>query len=85
MSLRVYRVSKAGVCILTETIAGGNLGVVRTDATMPSLVDTPATRGMLSDTGHGTWPSSGGTRCGHLVPVATLQRVTSGVTGPRLR
>ncbi|MFB6155878.1 MAG: SDR family oxidoreductase [Haloferacaceae archaeon] len=42
-----YRASKAGVRILTETVAEENLGVVRSNAVMPSVLDTPANREML--------------------------------------
>lgn len=44
----IYRASKAGVRILTETIAEENLGVVRANAVMPSVLDTPMNREMMT-------------------------------------
>jgi NAD(P)-dependent dehydrogenase (short-subunit alcohol dehydrogenase family) len=42
-----YRASKAGVRLLTETIAEENLGTVRANAVMPSVLDTPMNREMM--------------------------------------
>lgn len=42
-----YRASKAGVRLLTETIAEENLGTVRANAVMPSVIDTPMNREMM--------------------------------------
>ena len=50
-----YRASKAGVRLLTETIAEENEGVVRANAVMPSVIDTPANREMMPDADHETW------------------------------
>jgi NAD(P)-dependent dehydrogenase (short-subunit alcohol dehydrogenase family) len=50
-----YRASKAGVRLLTETIAAENRGVVRANAVMPSVIDTPANREMMPDSDHGAW------------------------------
>jgi NAD(P)-dependent dehydrogenase (short-subunit alcohol dehydrogenase family) len=50
-----YRASKAGVRLLTETIAEENEGVVRANAIMPSVIDTPANREMLPDADHDSW------------------------------
>jgi len=50
-----YRASKAGVRILTETIAEENLGEVRANAVMPSVIDTPMNREMMPDADHETW------------------------------
>ncbi|MFC7154483.1 SDR family oxidoreductase [Halomarina halobia] len=50
-----YRASKAGVRLLTETIAEENAGVVRANAIMPSVIDTPANREMMPDADHGKW------------------------------
>ncbi len=44
----VYRATKAGVRLLTETIAEENLGTVRANAVMPSVLDTPMNREMMS-------------------------------------
>jgi NAD(P)-dependent dehydrogenase (short-subunit alcohol dehydrogenase family) len=43
----LYRASKAGVRLLTETIAEENLGTVRANAVMPSVIDTPMNREMM--------------------------------------
>ncbi|MFB6085601.1 MAG: SDR family NAD(P)-dependent oxidoreductase [Halodesulfurarchaeum sp.] len=42
-----YRASKAGVRLLTETIAEEHAGSVRANAVMPSVIDTPANREMI--------------------------------------
>ncbi|MFB6160030.1 MAG: SDR family oxidoreductase [Haloferacaceae archaeon] len=51
----LYRASKAGVRILTETVAEENLGTVRANAVMPSVIDTPANREMMPDADHDAW------------------------------
>ncbi|MFC6988973.1 SDR family oxidoreductase [Haloplanus sp. GCM10025708] len=50
-----YRAAKAGVRLLTETIAEENLGTVRANAVMPSVIDTPANREMMPDADHSSW------------------------------
>ncbi|QLD91110.1 SDR family oxidoreductase [Natronomonas salina] len=50
-----YRASKAGVRLLTETIAEENLGTVRANAIMPSVIDTPMNREMMPDADHEEW------------------------------
>ena len=42
-----YRASKAGIRLLTETLAEENLGTVRANCVMPSVIDTPANREMM--------------------------------------
>lgn len=42
-----YRMSKAGIRLLTETIAAENLGTVRANCVMPSVIDTPMNREMM--------------------------------------
>jgi len=51
----VYRVSKAGVRLLTETVAEENLGEVRANSVMPSVIDTPMNREMMPGADHETW------------------------------
>jgi NAD(P)-dependent dehydrogenase (short-subunit alcohol dehydrogenase family) len=51
----IYRASKAGVRRLTETIAEENRGTVRANAVMPSVIDTPMNREMMSDADHDSW------------------------------
>ncbi len=51
----IYRVSKAGIRLLTETIAEENLGDVRANSVMPSVIDTPMNREMMSDADHDKW------------------------------
>jgi NAD(P)-dependent dehydrogenase (short-subunit alcohol dehydrogenase family) len=50
-----YRASKAGVRLLTETVAEENLGTVRANAVMPSVIDTPMNRDMMPDAAHDEW------------------------------
>ncbi|MBV0901033.1 SDR family oxidoreductase [Haloarcula salina] len=51
----VYRATKAGVRLLTETIAEENLGTVRANAVMPSVIDTPMNREMMPDSDFEAW------------------------------
>jgi NAD(P)-dependent dehydrogenase (short-subunit alcohol dehydrogenase family) len=51
-----YRAAKAGVRLLTETIAEENRGEMRANAVMPKTIDTPANREMLSSD-PGDWPT----------------------------
>ncbi|MCU4799680.1 SDR family oxidoreductase [Halobacteria archaeon HArc-gm2] len=51
----IYRATKAGVRLLTETIAEENLGTVRANAVMPSVIDTPMNREMMPDADHSEW------------------------------
>lgn len=43
----LYRASKAGVRLVTESIAKEQLGTVRANAVMPSILDTPMNRKMM--------------------------------------
>ncbi|WP_273836655.1 SDR family oxidoreductase [Halococcus sp. PRR34] len=52
-----YRAAKAGVRLLTETIAEENRGELRANAIMPKVIDTPANREMMSDADHESWPT----------------------------
>ncbi|MFW6018698.1 MAG: SDR family oxidoreductase [Halapricum sp.] len=51
----IYRASKAGVKLLTETIAEENEGSVRANAVLPSVIDTPMNREMMPDADHDAW------------------------------
>jgi len=51
----IYRASKAGVRLLTETIAEENKGRLRANAVMPSVIDTPMNRDMMPDSDHSKW------------------------------
>ena len=50
-----YRASKAGVRLLTETIAAENESDLRANAIMPSVIDTPMNREMMPDADHDAW------------------------------
>lgn len=54
-----YRASKAGVRLLTESIAEENRGTVRANAVMPSVIDTPMNREMMPDADHEKWVDPG--------------------------
>jgi len=51
----IYRATKAGVRILTETVAAENEGQLRANAIMPSVIDTPMNREMMPDADHESW------------------------------
>jgi NAD(P)-dependent dehydrogenase (short-subunit alcohol dehydrogenase family) len=51
----VYRATKAGVRLLTETIAEEHRGTVRANAVMPSVIDTPMNREMMPDSDFDAW------------------------------
>ncbi|MFB6201192.1 MAG: SDR family oxidoreductase [Halorhabdus sp.] len=50
-----YRASKAAVRLLTESIAAENEGVVRANAILPDVIDTPANREMMPDADFEAW------------------------------
>ncbi len=51
----LYRASKAGVRLLTESVAEEERGVVRANSILPSVIDTPTNREMMPDADHGRW------------------------------
>ncbi|ELZ07136.1 short-chain dehydrogenase/reductase SDR [Halovivax asiaticus JCM 14624] len=54
-----YRISKAGIRLLTETLAAENRGTVRANCVMPSVIDTPMNREMMPDADHNSWVDPG--------------------------
>ncbi|MFW5949785.1 MAG: SDR family oxidoreductase [archaeon] len=50
-----YRASKAGVRLLTDSIAAENEGSVRANSIMPNVIDTPANREAMPDADHDSW------------------------------
>jgi NAD(P)-dependent dehydrogenase (short-subunit alcohol dehydrogenase family) len=50
-----YRITKAGIRLLTETLAEENRGAVRANCVMPSVIDTPMNREMMPDADHDSW------------------------------
>ncbi|NUC72154.1 SDR family oxidoreductase [Haloterrigena sp. SYSU A558-1] len=50
-----YRITKAGIRLLTETLAEENEGTVRANCVMPSVIDTPTNREMMPDADHDSW------------------------------
>ncbi|ELY69738.1 SDR family oxidoreductase [Natrinema versiforme] len=50
-----YRITKAGIRLLMETIAAENSGTVRANSVMPSVIDTPMNREMMPDADHDSW------------------------------
>ncbi|MBZ6496287.1 SDR family oxidoreductase [Natrinema longum] len=50
-----YRITKAGIRLLTETVAEENRGTVRANCVMPSVIDTPMNREMMPDADHDSW------------------------------
>jgi NAD(P)-dependent dehydrogenase (short-subunit alcohol dehydrogenase family) len=78
----IYRATKAGVRLLTETIAEENLGTVRANAVMPSVIDTPMNREMMPDADHESWVDPGDIAETILYLCSDAASVTSGAAVP---
>ncbi|UPV74625.1 SDR family NAD(P)-dependent oxidoreductase [Halorussus limi] len=77
-----YRASKAGVRLLTETIAEEESGEVRANAVMPSVIDTPANREAMPDADHESWVEPAEIAQTMLVLCSDATGVTSGAAVP---
>ena len=77
-----YRVSKAGVRLLTETIAAENEGDLRANAIMPSVIDTPMNRNMMPDADHEEWADPADIADVVLFLCSDAAGVTSGAAVP---
>jgi NAD(P)-dependent dehydrogenase (short-subunit alcohol dehydrogenase family) len=77
-----YRASKAGVRLLTETIAAENRGSVRANAVMPSVIDTPANREAMPDADHASWVAPGAIARVVAFLCSDAAAVTSGAAVP---
>ena len=75
-----YRASKAGIRILTETMAEENLGTVRANCVMPSVLDTPMNREMMTPSDDWVDPSEVARTI--LVLSSDATPVTSGAAVP---
>ncbi len=78
----LYRASKAGVRLLTESIAEEESGAVRANAVMPSVIDTPANREMMPDADHSTWVEPADIATTVLALCSAATPVTSGAAVP---
>ena len=78
----LYRATKAGVRLLTETIAEENLGTVRANAVMPSVIDTPMNRETMPDSDHDRWVDPADIAAMMLLLCSDASSVTSGAAVP---
>lgn len=78
----IYRASKAGVRLLTESIAEENRGTVRANAILPSVIDTPANREMMPDADFSEWVDPADIAAVVLFLSSDAARVTSGAAVP---
>ncbi len=78
----IYRASKAGVRLLTETIAEENKGELRANAIMPSVIDTPMNREMMPDADHDEWVDPAEIADTILALCSDATSVTSGASVP---
>ncbi|MDJ1430497.1 SDR family oxidoreductase [Halostagnicola sp. A-GB9-2] len=77
-----YRITKAGIRILTETLAEENLGTVRANCVMPSVIDTPMNREMMPDSDHEKWVDPVDIAATMLTLCSEATSVTSGAAVP---
>ncbi len=77
-----YRAAKAGVRLLTETIAEENEGELRANAVMPSVIDTPQNREAMPDSDHGKWVDPADIAEVMLFLCSDAASVTSGAAVP---
>ncbi|WP_436933933.1 SDR family oxidoreductase [Halovenus marina] len=78
----IYRATKAGVRLLTETIAEENLGDLRANAVMPSVIDTQMNREMMPDADHDSWVDPAEIAAVIQFLCSDASRVTSGAAVP---
>jgi NAD(P)-dependent dehydrogenase (short-subunit alcohol dehydrogenase family) len=78
----IYRATKAGVRLLTETIAAENEGTVRANAVMPSVIDTPMNREMMPDADFEQWVDPRDIATMLMVLCSDAATVTSGAAIP---
>jgi NAD(P)-dependent dehydrogenase (short-subunit alcohol dehydrogenase family) len=78
----IYRATKAGVRLLTETIAEENEGELRANAVMPSVIDTPMNREMMPDSDHSKWVDPTDIADTFLALCSDATSVTSGAAVP---
>lgn len=78
----LYRATKAGIRLLTETLAEENEGDLRANAVMPSVIDTPMNREMMSNADHSSWVDPVDIAETILVLCSDATSVTSGAAVP---
>ena len=78
----IYRATKAGVRLLTESIAEENAGELRANAVMPSIIDTSMNREMMPDADHASWVDPADIAETILVLCSDATSVTSGASVP---
>jgi len=78
----IYRATKAGVRLLTETIAEENEGTIRANSIMPSIIDTPMNREMMPDADHEEWVNPDDIAATVLALCSETTSVTSGAAIP---
>ena len=77
-----YRITKAGIRLLTETLAAENEGVVRANCVMPSVIDTPMNRELMPDADHDSWVDPREIATTMAVLCSDAASVTSGAAVP---